>query len=91
MARKRSLRSQLYRDARILGNIEAAVQGQKRSQNAPFVARSTSRPTKSLEAFFEASVLAVRPARSSNREVTPGLRSFGVTLANNFNFATSFF
>ena len=27
MARKRSLRSQLYRDARILGNIAAAVQG----------------------------------------------------------------
>ena len=27
MARKRSLRSQLYRDARIPGNIEAAAQG----------------------------------------------------------------
>ncbi len=27
MTRERSLRSQLYRDARILGNIEAAVQG----------------------------------------------------------------
>jgi hypothetical protein len=27
MARKKSLRSQLYRDARILGNIEAAEKG----------------------------------------------------------------
>jgi hypothetical protein len=27
MARRRSLRSQLYRDARILGNVEAASQG----------------------------------------------------------------
>jgi len=27
MARRRSLRSQLYRDARILGNIEAATKG----------------------------------------------------------------
>lgn len=27
MTRRRSLRSQLYRDARILGNVEAASQG----------------------------------------------------------------
>ena len=27
MARRRSLRSQLYREARILGNVEAAAQG----------------------------------------------------------------
>jgi len=27
MARKRSLRTQLYRDARVMGNIEAAAKG----------------------------------------------------------------
>lgn len=27
MARRRSLRSQLYRDARLLGNVEAAARG----------------------------------------------------------------
>lgn len=55
MARRRSLRSQLYRDARILGNVEAASRGPvaygKRYARRKVYAKSNSLTRSLLRSF----------------------------------------